>query len=119
VGLGKTHLVNAIGHLELVYGVRSCGTCEFFWPERAPQPYGPYPTYDFASNTPTEKEPAGTLNSLAWLQGTTRPPAFPDAEVMDGCRKAPIMTIGINPNLAAFAPGKTGAYTRVVRDNLR
>jgi len=28
---------------------------------------------------------------------------------MDGCRKAPIMTIGINPNLTAFAPGKTGA----------
>jgi hypothetical protein len=28
---------------------------------------------------------------------------------MDGCRKAPIMTIGINPNLTAFAPGRTGA----------
>jgi hypothetical protein len=28
---------------------------------------------------------------------------------MDGCRKAPIMTIGINPNLTAFAPGQTGA----------
>ena len=95
--------------IELVYGVRSCGTCEFFWPEDSPQPYGPYPSYDFASNTPTEKEPEGTLNSFVWLQGTTRPPAFPDAEVMDGCRKAPIMTIGINPNLTAFAPGKTGA----------
>src|SRR5262249_13202358 len=38
--------------IELVYNVRSCGTCEFFWPERSPQPYGPYPTYDFTSNTP-------------------------------------------------------------------
>jgi hypothetical protein len=28
---------------------------------------------------------------------------------MDGCRKAPIMTIGINPNLTAFAPGRAGA----------
>jgi hypothetical protein len=28
---------------------------------------------------------------------------------MDGCRKAPIMTIGINPNLTAFAPGQAGA----------
>src|SRR5260370_2265935 len=28
---------------------------------------------------------------------------------MDGCHKAPIMTIGINPNLTAFAPGRTGA----------
>ena len=90
--------------IELVFDVRPCGTCEFFWPERLPQPYGPYPTYDFTSNTPTEKEPEGTLNSFIWLKGTTRPPAFPDAEVMDGCRKAPIMTIGINPNLTAFAP---------------
>lgn len=95
--------------IELVYGVRSCGTCGFFWPERSPQPYGPYPTYDFISNTPEEKGPQGRMNSFAWLKGTTRPPAFPDPEVMDGCRKAPIMTIGINPNLTAFAPGKTGA----------
>jgi hypothetical protein len=28
---------------------------------------------------------------------------------MDGCRKAPIMTIGINPNLAAFLPGALNA----------
>jgi hypothetical protein len=28
---------------------------------------------------------------------------------MDGCRKAPIMTIGINPNLTAFGSGQTGA----------
>ena len=34
---------------------------------------------------------------------------------MDGCRKAPIMTIGINPNLTAFAPGKTGASCGAIR----
>jgi hypothetical protein len=28
---------------------------------------------------------------------------------MDGCRKAPIMTIGINPNLTAFLPSTMGA----------
>jgi hypothetical protein len=95
--------------IELVYCVRSCGTCEFFWPEHSPQPYGPYPTYDFTSNTPAEKGPEGRSNSFVWLAGVTRPQAFPDAEVMDGCRKAPIMTIGINPNLTAFASGKTGA----------
>ena len=95
--------------IELVYSVRSCGTCEVFWPEHSPQPYGPYPAYDFTSNTPTEKGPKGRPNSFIWLKGITRPPAFPDAEVMDGCRKAPIMTIGINPNLTAFAPGRTGA----------
>jgi hypothetical protein len=95
--------------IELVFNVRSCGTCDFFWPQKSPQPYGPYPSYDFKSNTPTENAPAGSPSSFVWIEGVTRPPVFPDAEVMDGCRKAPIMTIGINPNLTAFAPGKTGA----------
>jgi len=96
--------------IELVYNVRPCGTCNFFWPANAAQqPYGPYPCYDFASNTPKEQAPpADPTKSFVWLQGITRPPSFPDAEVMDGCRKAPIMTIGINPNLTAFAPGQTG-----------
>jgi len=97
--------------IELVYNVRPCGTCEFFWPENpSQQPYGPYPCWDFDSNTPKEKDPEGNATTFLWVQGTTRPPAFPDAEVMDGCRKAPIMTIGINPNMTAFAPGTVGAY---------
>lgn len=96
--------------IELVYNVRPCGTCGFFWPDNSSQqPYGPYPCYDFNSNTPSEKDPGGIPKSFVWITGTTRPPTFPDAEVMDGCRKAPIMTIGINPNLTAFAPGKIGA----------
>jgi hypothetical protein len=95
--------------IDLVYNVRSCGTCGFFWPPSSPQAYGPYPTYDFLSNTPTEKPPGKTPGSFVWIAGLTQPQAFPDPEVMDGCRKAPIMTIGINPNLTAFASGKTGA----------
>ena len=96
--------------IDLVFNVRPCSTCSFFWPEdSSKQPYGPYPCYDFDSNTPVERAPEGIANSFVWLKGSTRPPAFPDAEVMDGCRKAPIMTIGINPNLTAFAPGRTGA----------
>jgi len=96
--------------VELVYNVRPCGTCTFFWPENsATQPYGPYSSYDFSSNTPAENTPPSAPNSFLWIEGVTRPPSFPDAEVMDGCRKAPIMTIGINPNLTAFGPGTTGA----------
>jgi hypothetical protein len=94
----------------LVFNVRPCGTCQFFWPDDpAQQPYGPYSSFDFNSNTPQENAPTGDKNSFAWINGTTRTPTFPDAEIMDGCRKAPIMTIGINPNLTAFAPGTTGA----------
>jgi hypothetical protein len=96
--------------IDLVFNVRPCGSCHFFWPENtSEQPYGPYSSYDFDSNTPVEKEPEGRNSSFVWITGTTRPPSFPDAEVMDGCRKAPIMTIGINPNLTAFGPGATGA----------
>jgi len=96
--------------IELVYNIRPCGTCNFFWPEdAAAQPYGPYPSYDFDSNYPKERAREKNATSFVWIEGTTRPPSFPDGEVMDGCRKAPIMTIGINPNLTAFGPGRTGA----------
>ena len=96
--------------IDLVFNIRPCGTCKFFWPENsAEQPYGPFPCYDFKSNTPAEQESERGVGSFVWLEGITRPQTFPDAEVMDGCRKAPIMTIGINPNLTAFASGKTGA----------
>jgi len=96
--------------IELVFNVQPCGTCGFFWPQvPAQQPYGPYPAYDFHADAPATAKPGSGKGSFAWLTGTTRPPAFPNAEVMDGCRKAPIMTIGINPNLTAFAPGPAGA----------
>ena len=96
--------------IDLVFNVRPCGTCKFFWPrDAAKQPYGPYPSYDFISNTPKLAAPADHPFSFAWVKGQTRPPSFPDGEIMDGCRKAPIMTIGINPNLTAFLPGQNGA----------
>jgi hypothetical protein len=95
--------------IELVFNVRPCGTCSFFWPPNPQQqPYGPYPAYDFDANTPATKPP-GPGASYAWVDGTTTAGCFPDAEIMDGCRKAPIMTIGINPNLTAFLPGTMGA----------
>jgi hypothetical protein len=95
--------------VKLAFQVRSCGTCNFFWPEdNRAQPYGPYTTYDFQGNTPFAAPFKSETSSAPWLLGRTRPPAFPEAEVIDGCRKAPIMTIGINPNMTAFAPGQTG-----------
>jgi hypothetical protein len=96
--------------VELVFNLTACGTCSFFWPDDSTrQPYGPYPSYDFDSNTPPEVTSNNGQTIHPWLQGRTQAPSFPNPEVMDGCRKAPIMTIGINPNLTAFAPGRTGA----------
>jgi hypothetical protein len=97
--------------IDLVYNVRPCGTCDYFWPDDlSKQPYGPFPVYDFDSNTPKTNSPDyDGQYSFAWVSGTTGTQAFPNAEIMDGCRKAPIMTIGINPNLTAFETNPTGA----------
>ncbi|HEU5109252.1 MAG TPA: hypothetical protein VFT95_11975, partial [Micromonosporaceae bacterium] len=93
----------------LALEVRRCRACTYFWPTSGPQPYGPFPTFDLLVNDTGPTDPAGDVASFEWQAGITRAPGFPDPEVMDGCRKAPIMTIGINPNLTAFAPGPTGA----------
>lgn len=94
--------------VRLVREVRACGDCSFFWPKDRRQPYGPYTAYDFDTNSPYTA-PGSRSSATPWALGRTRPPAFPNPEVVDGCRKAPIMTIGINPNLTAFAPGTNGA----------
>jgi hypothetical protein len=96
--------------VKLAFQVRACGSCNFFWPaERSAQRYGPYTAYDFELDAPATTAYVSGAASSPWIAGRTRPPAFPEAEVADGCRKAPIMTLGINPNLTAFAPGQTGA----------
>ncbi len=96
--------------IDLVFNIRSCGTCDFFWPkDKRKQPYGPYTAFDFQKSIPDENDPKDNPEDYLWLKGVTREDAFPNGEVMDGCRKAPIMTIGINPNMTAFAPGQQGA----------
>jgi len=96
--------------VQLVYQVRSCGSCSFFWPEdKLKQSYGPYTSYDFDVNAPYAAAHKPGSASSPWILGRTRPPAFPEPEIADGCRKAPIMTIGINPNLTSFFPGQAGA----------
>ncbi|XAT60824.1 hypothetical protein GN278_08820 [Rhodobacteraceae bacterium Araon29] len=95
--------------IELVYNVRPCGTCNFFWPkDPSKQIYGPYPIYDFLTDYPKTKTPDGTPEIFDWVKGVTREEGYPNGEVMDGCRKAPIMTMGINPNMTAFSPGTKG-----------
>ncbi|HZN14430.1 MAG TPA: hypothetical protein VFB78_09205 [Acidimicrobiales bacterium] len=95
--------------VDLVFNVTSCGTCDFFWPA-APghQIYGPYPSFDITMTPPPPKDPPASTPAFVWAQGTTGPAAYPTPGLLDGCRKAPIMTVGINPNLTAFAPGRAG-----------
>ncbi len=96
--------------VSLVLDVGGCRSCAFFWPPAGSAlPYGPYSAYDFRTNTPVT-DPAGPgAPGKPWLTVLTRPPTLPAPEIMDGCRKAPIMTIGINPNMTAFSLGRMGA----------
>jgi len=96
--------------IDLVYQLSQCGSCSLFWPaDPGRQTYGPYPSFDFTSNTPNTADGTANPSTFPWVKGVTGSACFPNPEVMDGCRKAPIMTIGINPNLTAFAPGRMGA----------
>jgi nucleoside phosphorylase len=96
--------------VKLVREVRACSSCSFFWPDdKRQQPYGPYTSFDVGLNTPYTVPAGNGKDAHRWLLGRTRAPSFPDPAVADGCRKAPIMTIGINPNLTAFLPSQRGA----------
>lgn len=67
--------------------------------------YGPYPAYasrevDPLAGTRTDKK--GSLPAVSMGKRYNVP------EIMAGCRKAPIMSIGINPNLTAYQHGING-----------
>src|SRR5438045_2302110 len=86
--------------VELATNLRSCGSCSFFWPEdEMAQVYGPYTAYEFDTNYPQVTPAPADNKQFKIADVTTRSPRFPDPAVLGGCRKAPIMTLGINPNL--------------------
>jgi len=102
----KVDLSNIPLEVELVAGVKKCETCKWFWGDD--KPYGPYPSYDFTKKFPQEVLVGYDDKNdkpIKWMNAKTKGLKFIEPAVMSGCRKAPIMTIGINPNLTAFRPG--------------
>lgn len=98
--------------VKLVSEVRQCRTCQWFW--GATPPYGNFARFDWKEDYPeairnqhqiTEEwaPPKPVLRGRAVGQGQI------DPGVMHGCRKAPIMTIGINPNMTSYFISDTGA----------
>ena len=67
--------------------------------------YGPYPAYDWIEDFPRENFSGNERILNAVCKGNR----YQLPELMSGCRKAPIMTIGINPNLTAYWTGVDGA----------
>src|ERR1700709_640105 len=91
---------------------KGCRTCNWFW--KGTKPYGPYPSYDWTTDFPpevvrNEKQSATLADPQPWLGGKLIGSGFQDPGVMHGCRKAPIMTIGINPNMTAWFPYSSSA----------
>ncbi|MCP3966065.1 MAG: hypothetical protein GY750_18170 [Lentisphaerae bacterium] len=98
--------------VQLVSEVKSCRTCKWFW-EGVP-PYGPYPSYTWTETFPeVVREPLpqqpGPMEPIKWLQAISTGCNLIEPAVMHGCRKAPIMTMGINPNLTSYFPSTSGA----------
>lgn len=96
--------------VQLVHDVRRCRACKWFW--EGIRPYGKFPVYDWNEDCPPavrdqldsyEHAPIPLLKGRSTGMGQVAP------GVMHGCRKAPIMTVGINPNMTAFFPSKQGA----------
>ncbi len=77
-------------------GVDRCKGCDWFNDH-----YGPYPGYRYLA----EMWPEGVSSAECELTGTE----FTTPEPISGCRTAPIMTVGINPNLTAYQNSVKGA----------
>lgn len=96
--------------VKLVGDVRECRKCQWFW--GAIPPYGNFPVYDWNKDYPEEvKNQTQTIESrtLPLLKGKACGQGQIDPGIMHGCRKAPIMTVGINPNMNSYFPSTSGA----------
>ena len=96
--------------VKLVRDVRKCRTCQWFW--GGTPPYGDFPIYDWNEDYPaavshqeqtTKRVHQKLLTGKACGQGQV------DPGILHGCRKAPIMTVGINPNMTSYYASDTGA----------
>ena len=96
--------------VQLVEEVRNCGVCKWFWGNIPP--YGDFPVYDWNTDFPSEvKNQKDTFDTAPkrLLTGKVCGMGQVSPGIMHGCRKSPIMTIGINPNMTAYYPSRQGA----------
>jgi len=105
-------MVDAPLEVALVAKVRGCRTCQWFW--GATPPYGDFPVFDWQEDFPeairNQKQTTDPwMPPKPILRGRAMGHGQVDPGIMHGCRKAPIMTIGINPNLTAYYASDDGA----------
>ena len=102
--------------VELVYEVMSCNAMRTAQePVSKPHPcayfreWGTYHSYDYAIDGPPPKP--GVVHEARYVG---RAPLVP--ELLTGCRKAPIMAVGINPNLPGWWRGKRNSLNPLFDD---
>lgn len=96
--------------VSLVRDVRNCKECKWF--HGCIPPYGNFPLYDWNEDYPKEISTQEQTTKRVYaplLKGNACGQGQVDAGIMHGCRKAPIMTIGINPNMTAYFVGNKAA----------
>ncbi len=97
--------------VSLVNEIRKCWDCPWFW-EGIP-PYGPYPAIDWDELFPEAMRhplpPTFDVAPLQWTKANAIGDRLLEPAALKGCRKAPIMALGINPNLSSYFMGPNGA----------
>jgi len=97
--------------VKLVSDVRGCRTCQWFW--GGTPPYGNFPVFDWNEDYPekirNQKQTTDRYVTKPGVIGKACGQGQVDPGIMHGCRKAPIMTIGINPNMTSYFLGQSGA----------
>jgi hypothetical protein len=74
--------------------------------------WGRYHSYDYATAGPPDH--AGIVAPVVYAGKTALVP-----EILSGCRKAPIMAVGINPNLPGYWPRSRNALNPLFEDFLQ
>ena len=102
--------------VELAYEVMSCQAVRIAQePGKQPHPcsyfrrWGTYHSYDYTEDVPPPER--GIVHKTRYMG---RAPLVP--ELLSGCRKAPIMALGINPNLPGWWPYHRGALNPLFDD---
>jgi hypothetical protein len=102
--------------VELVYEVMPCNALRTAQePGRLPHPctyfrrWGRYHSYDYAAEGPPPQP--GIVQQSVYLG---RGPLVP--ELLSGCRKAPILAVGINPNLPGWWPATRSSINPLFDD---
>jgi hypothetical protein len=99
-----------LAEVQLSWEVMTCRGLRTTYDKESPcqwfnQRYGPYPAYT-VDDLPVDIVEEGKSRSI---KGKCVGERYNVPELMSGCRKAPIMSIGINPNLTAYQTSVAGA----------